>query len=69
MQAVSDAFFYDYLQSIGMDLTFITVNIDEHDLTEYYGQTKTVIRDVFSVTKKTSHQLTEGAAQLSSKLT
>ena len=67
VQAVSDAFFYDYLQSIGMNLTFIQVKNDEHDLTEYYGQTKAAIRDVFSATKKTSQKLANSAVQLSSK--
>ncbi|MFN8637601.1 MAG: methyl-accepting chemotaxis protein [Chloroflexota bacterium] len=53
MQAVSDAFFYDYLQSIGLDLMAIQVrNPREEDLSEYYAELKSVVRGTLDETQE-----------------
>ncbi|MGE3913116.1 MAG: methyl-accepting chemotaxis protein [Chloroflexota bacterium] len=45
MQAISDAFFYDYLQSIGLDLEAIHVSRTQDDLSEHYGALKATVRE------------------------
>ncbi len=64
MQAVSDAFFYDYLQSIGLDLASVQVSAAGQDLSEYYGPLKDAVRDVLVETTRTSRRLAEASAQL-----
>ncbi len=56
-QAVSDAFFYDYLQSIGFDLMAISVAKPEHDLSEYYEELKVGVRSTLEEAARTSAQL------------
>lgn len=64
MQAVTDAFFYDYLQSIGLDLTSVDVNNPEHDLSEYYGELKEAVYKPLVETIRTSRALREVSGQL-----
>ncbi|MFN8458010.1 MAG: globin-coupled sensor protein [Anaerolineae bacterium] len=64
MQAVSDAFFYDYLQSIGLDLQSVHVQRDEHDLSEYYDFLKTTVRQTLEETTRTGHSLASASIQL-----
>ena len=64
IQAVTDAFFYDYLQSIGLDLTAAKVQTASHDLSEYYGDLKHVVREALGGTIVTSQNLLEASAQL-----
>ena len=45
IQAVVDAFFYDYLQSIALDLSAIRIEDSGHDLSEYYGLLKSTLYD------------------------
>ena len=65
MQAVADAFFYDYLQSIGMDLAQVNVaDPKREDLSEYYLALKLNLRGVVEQTLKTSRELAEASRQL-----
>ncbi len=65
MQAVADAFFYDYLQSIGMDLAQVKVaDPKREDLSEYYLALKLNLRNVVVQTLKTSRELAEASRQL-----
>ncbi len=64
MQAVSDAFFYDYLQSIGLYLLSVPVKSEEHDLSEYYDTLKTAVRNTLLETIRTSNLLTSASIQL-----
>ncbi len=65
MQAVADAFFYDYLQSIGMDLAQVKVTDPKRqDLSEYYLALKLNLRNVVVQTLKTSRELAEASRQL-----
>ncbi len=65
MQAVTDAFFYDYLQSIGLDLTRIQVPSKSHDLSEHYDALKSAVLDTLVETVRTSNQLAGSSALLS----
>jgi methyl-accepting chemotaxis protein len=64
LQAVSDAFFYDYLQSIGLDLSAIQVPDLNHDLSEHYDEFKTAVRGTLEETARTGRSLSEFGAQL-----
>ena len=64
LQAVSDAFFYDYLQSIGLDLAAIAVSDVEEDLSEHYDEFKTAVRGTLEETARTGRNLSELGAQL-----
>ncbi|MCC7013330.1 MAG: globin-coupled sensor protein [Planctomycetes bacterium] len=66
IQAVCDAFFYDYLESIGLDLDAIDVPDPAHDLSEHYGDLKTVVRTALSQTKATGAQLAASSREISS---
>ncbi len=65
-QAVCDAFFYDYLATIGMDLGSVEIAHAEHDLSEHYATLKTVVREALRKTLQVSAQLTEASTQLAS---
>ncbi len=64
MQAVSDAFFYDYLESIGLDLGQIQMQSTGHDLSEYYRLLKQTVRGVLEETSRTGHFLTQASNRL-----
>jgi methyl-accepting chemotaxis protein len=68
MQAVIDSFFYDYLESIGLDLAQIAVKNPDHDLSEYYADLKNVVRDTLGETVDTSQVLEESIARLVGEL-
>ena len=56
-QAVSDAFFYDYLQSIGFDLMAVAVPNPAHDLSEHYADLKEGVRQTLVEAARTSARL------------
>ncbi|MBL8056702.1 MAG: hypothetical protein JNK29_08390 [Anaerolineales bacterium] len=64
MQAVCDAFFYDYLQSIGLDLASVHVPSADEDLSEHYPALKSAVYDVVVETVRTSRRLTEASQAL-----
>jgi len=64
LQAVSDAFFYDYLQSIGLDLASIRVEDLRDDLSEHYDEFKTAVRGTLEETARVGRSLSELGAQL-----
>ncbi len=65
MQAVTDAFFYDYLQSIGLDLSAIRVDRSEHDLSEHYADLKEVVKETLVETARASRMLARVSADMS----
>ncbi len=64
MQAVTDAFFYDYLESIGLDLASIRVTNPDHDLSEYYPELKSVVKGSLSETIRASRSLGDNSLRL-----
>jgi len=64
LQAVSDAFFYDYLSSIGLDLAAIEVSDRDDDLSDHYERFKTAVRGTLEETARTGRSLSELGAQL-----
>lgn len=64
MQAVADAFFYDYLESIGMDLGQVQMQSLEHDLSENYRELKGTVRNVLEETSRTSQFLAQASTRL-----
>jgi len=67
MQAVADAFFYDYLQSIGMDLASVPIHNPHHDLSEYYKPLKNTLRNVLVTVTDSSKSISSFSEQLASK--
>ncbi|MNK85414.1 Methyl-accepting chemotaxis protein IV [compost metagenome] len=67
-QAITDAFFYDYLETIGLDLERIAIANPDHDLSEYYADLKTVVRDTLGETVETTQVLEQNIARLVSEL-
>lgn len=63
-QAVADAFFYDYLESIGLDLASVEVSQSEHDLSEHYKPLKTVVFDTLCETVQVTTQLASTGTEL-----
>jgi methyl-accepting chemotaxis protein len=66
MQAVSDAFFYDYLESIGLNLQEVEIQSADHDLSEYYEIYKSAVRNTLEHTARTSALLVEASEQMAS---
>lgn len=66
MQAVTDAFFYDYLQSIGLDLNSVSISNPSHDLSDYYADLKTVVRSALLQTIRTGRELSTSSGELRS---
>ena len=66
IQAVTDAFFYDYLESIGLDLGIVQVQSVNHDLSEYYADFKTTMHTTLAETTKSANLLSTAAHQLAS---
>ncbi len=64
MQAVTDAFFYDYLQAIGLDLATIKVDNVNHDLSEHYREMKSAVRTTLQETMRTANRLNEASIRL-----
>ena len=69
LQAVCDAFFYDYLQSIGLDLNAIEVKDPAHDLSEHYEEFKRTVRGTLEETSRTGRTLSDLGAQLNEAAT
>ena len=69
LQAVCDAFFYDYLQSIGLDLSAIAVQDPKHDLSEHYEEFKGTVRGTLEETSRTGRTLSDLGAQLNEAAT
>lgn len=65
LQAVTDSFFYDYLQSIGVELSSVMVELEEQDLSDNYDMLKKVIQGPLREAIRTSHRLIEASNQLS----
>lgn len=65
LQAVVDAFFFDYCSSIGMDLSKVAVTSIEHDLSDYYGPLKSTVRSALEGLARASESLASGSSQLS----
>lgn len=64
MQAVSDAFFYDYLESIGLDLNQIQPETTRHDLSESYKLLKQTVRATIEETTRMGHVMADAGTQL-----
>lgn len=64
VQSVTDAFFYDYLESIELDLTVVEVEAAEHDLSEYYDTLQTAVRDTIVETVQATRELRAASSQL-----
>ncbi len=64
IQAVVDGFFYDYLQSVGLDLQQVDVDSAEHDLSDCYALLKTTVRSVIEEVSDTSGYLASAATEL-----
>ncbi|HEY9897922.1 MAG TPA: methyl-accepting chemotaxis protein [Pantanalinema sp.] len=64
IQAITDAFFFDYLESIGLDLHSIAIRRPDHDLSDYYDQLKSVVRQSMSTTIRTAGILGESSTLL-----
>jgi methyl-accepting chemotaxis protein len=68
MQAVIDSFFYDYLESVGLDLERIAVKNPDHDLSEHYADMKAVVRGTVSETVETTRVLESNITRLVGEL-
>ncbi len=66
IQSVVDAFFYDYLQAVGLDLAAIDVREAREDLSEYYETLKNNVRLVIEETVRTSAELSATSRELAS---
>lgn len=64
MQAVVDAFFYDYLTSIQLDLNSIRVVSAEHDLSDHYADLKASVMNTVSESARTSVSLADSASDI-----
>jgi methyl-accepting chemotaxis protein len=69
LQAVCDAFFYDYLQSIGLDLGAINVPDKRDDLSEHYEEFKSTVRGTLEETSQVGRTLSHLGAQLNEAAT
>jgi methyl-accepting chemotaxis protein len=65
MQAVTESFLNDILQSSGMDLGAVRISSEAHDVSDYYGEIKRYLREALAQSVRTTHQLLEVSAQLS----
>ncbi|MCC6407476.1 MAG: globin-coupled sensor protein [Planctomycetes bacterium] len=65
LQAVADAFFYDYLGSIGLDLARVKVDRPEHDLSEHYAELKDVVRNALTESLHASSELVDASRTIS----
>jgi methyl-accepting chemotaxis protein len=63
-QAVIDAFFYDYLESVGLDVTRIVVGDPLQDLSDRYAPLKDVVRNSLAELIRTSGTLADTGNQL-----
>lgn len=71
IQAVSDAFFFNYLQSIGLNIDSIQVNEKNKDLSDCYQELKETMRAILTQTIDSLRSLSEASreiAEVSKKL-
>ncbi len=66
MQAVCDAFFFDYLKTIGLDLTQVHTNNAQQDLSDRYGELKDVVRHALQETVAAGGLLGGSSGELTS---
>jgi methyl-accepting chemotaxis protein len=66
MQAVCDAFFFDYLKTIGLDLTQVRTHNSGHDLSDHYGELKDVVRRALQETVAAGGLLGGSSGELTS---
>ncbi|MGE3912957.1 MAG: methyl-accepting chemotaxis protein [Chloroflexota bacterium] len=59
IQAIMDAFFFDFLASAGVDLAAVPVARKEHDLSEHAAEMKQLLVETLTETSKTSVLLNE----------
>ena len=64
LQAVTDAFFYDYLRAIGLNLESIHVDRPTQDLSDHYEELKSAVRNTLEETARTSQALIDVGARL-----
>jgi len=64
LQAVADAFFYDYLQTIGLDLDAVHVDRQDQDLSDHYPELKAAVKEPLIETAKAARELASLSAQL-----
>ena len=64
MQAVCDAFFFDYLKSIGLDLNSVQVADPQRDLSDHYGDLKDVVRAALHETLAAGNTLGDSSREL-----
>ncbi len=65
IQAIMDAFFFDYLATAGVDLEQIEVGRAEHDLSEHGSEMKAVLVGTLKEAARTSRQVARVSTQLS----
>ncbi|MBI5169642.1 MAG: hypothetical protein HZA61_09155 [Candidatus Eisenbacteria bacterium] len=66
MQAVCDAFFFDYLKTIGLDLAQVRTNNAQQDLSDRYGELKDVVRHALQETVAAGGLLGGSSGELTS---
>jgi methyl-accepting chemotaxis protein len=64
MQAVVDAFFFDYLQTMGLDLASFRVAATGEDLSDHYAELKNALTVLLRETKRAARELSEVAKNL-----
>ncbi|MBI5893039.1 MAG: hypothetical protein HZB79_05220 [Deltaproteobacteria bacterium] len=65
LQAVVDAFFFDFVSSTGMDLQQVNVSSADVDLSDYYGPLKDTVRGALEGLANASESLASASSQLS----
>ncbi|MCC7372565.1 MAG: globin-coupled sensor protein [Chloroflexi bacterium] len=68
IQAIMDAFFFDYLASAGVDLAAVQVARPEYDLSEHAAEMKTLLVETLTETNKTSTLLSDVSETLRNAL-
>ncbi len=64
MQAVTEAFFNDVLQSCGADLGAVNVASQAHDVSDSYGKVKAQLREALARSVQASRELAEVSARV-----
>jgi len=64
MQAITEAFLHDQLETIGFDLRQVVVSSPRHDLSDHYGHVKETLARTLGQSHQTSHVLGETAGIL-----
>lgn len=64
IQAVTDAFFYDYLESVGFDLAAVPVEEPEQDLSDRYEALKEAVKEALARTAQAAGELMDASAQM-----